>query len=614
MKKKLFFGGALILISISFVLYFFSFTGTDASNLFLTIYNEDDNGWKITGSENDGGETPISSLQAIDYPGTVYLRRTVTEDWASYNRVKVDSGRAVLVFIDDSLVFSNHQTALSKPAELPLMQMPQGQPFTLEFSIHPSWVGKTVTVVTRLYENEPCGSISFHLVNDNVNLFQHEAWVNQQMLPGAVFGVLSLLLIGLFLFELFTRKKGYPLLFLALASLLQMLCYMSVLNGYPLPMIDTGLAMVLYFLFPLLYFGTKLTHYQKAYYITILSVWSIYFILYLGTYVFQLLPYWFDKVDILCFIPLGIMLGFCFKEQRQNSFARHFLSLLLMFGTGWGLLFVVTAALKIPLGETIIIIFKEAFNLYCRPLLFWVFTTVLFALFILAVWDLLRERVQAAKQMERLQNDQTLLNLQIEAAKGQLDSLRITQEQAVLYRHDMRHHFSLIKGYLADGEVQRAEEYLAQAREDIDTITPEHYCENETVNLILSAFAGKAKAKGVALSIDVNLPKQLPFVETELCALLSNGLENAVDAASKVENILLRNISFNCRTSENRLLIYIENSYSGTVVLENGLPRSSHEGHGFGTKSMAAIAEKHNGYCSCEADGKTFVLRVVLPL
>lgn len=124
MKKKIFLWSALALVFLSFTLYFYSFTTTSAANLFLTVYNEDNNGWEITGSEN-GEETPLSSLEAIDYAGTVFMRRTATEDWASYSRIQVDSGRAVLVFVDDTLVFSNHETTLSQPAELPLMQIPQ---------------------------------------------------------------------------------------------------------------------------------------------------------------------------------------------------------------------------------------------------------------------------------------------------------------------------------------------------------------------------------------------------------------------------------------------------------------------------------------------------------
>ena len=217
-------------------------------------------------------------------------------------------------------------------------------------------------------------------------------------------------------------------------------------------------------------------------------------------------------------------------------------------------------------------------------------------------------------ERQLLKNEHAMMSVQMELAREQMEFLKTTQEQAVLYRHDMRHHLSLIKEYLADGEIQKAEKYLTQTQADINAITPVNHCKNDTANLILSSFAGKGKEKGVALLIDVNLPEHLPIPDTELCALLANGLENAIDAASKVEDLLHRKVSLNLRIKENRLLLYIENNYTGIVVLENGLPVSNCEGHGFGTKSMAAIAAKRKGYCSCEADGNTFILRIVLPL
>jgi len=64
----------------------------------------------------------------------------------------------------------------------------------------------------------------------------------------------------------------------------------------------------------------------------------------------------------------------------------------------------------------------------------------------------------------------------------------------------------------------------------MDTITPTCFCENETVNLILSAFATKAKQGSTMLTVDAKLPDLLPFSDTELCSLLSNALENAIQA------------------------------------------------------------------------------------
>lgn len=83
-------------------------------------------------------------------------------------------------------------------------------------------------------------------------------------------------------------------------------------------------------------------------------------------------------------------------------------------------------------------------------------------------------------------------------------------------------------------------------------LTPIRFCENETVSLILSSFADKAQKVGVSFSVDAKLPESLTLPYTELCAVLSNGLENTC---------------------------------VGKVTLVDGLPKSSQDGHGFGTKN-----------------------------
>jgi two-component system sensor histidine kinase AgrC len=178
----------------------------------------------------------------------------------------------------------------------------------------------------------------------------------------------------------------------------------------------------------------------------------------------------------------------------------------------------------------------------------------------------------------------------------------------------MRHHLALIGWYLADGDIEKAQEYVRLAQADIEEITPNRYCENNTVNLILSSFVGKAKASRVNIAVDANLPGSLPFPETELCALLPNGLENAITAAALVGEEQPKTVRIGCHLHKDNMLILIENSCAGEVIMENGLPQSSREGHGFGVKSMALIAKKHNGYCSFKASDGIFTLKIVLPL
>jgi len=238
----------------------------------------------------------------------------------------------------------------------------------------------------------------------------------------------------------------------------------------------------------------------------------------------------------------------------------------------------------------------------------------LFFIITLIAYALILDIAKSAREKEALQGVKMALSLRLESADQQLSALQATQEQAVVYRHDMRHHLALIGGYLADGDIEKAENYVRLAQADIEDITPNCYCENNTVNLILSSFAAKAKNNGVLFSVDAQLPQFLSIPETELCALLSNGLENAIEAAAQAADEQFRKARISCQTHKGNLLIFIENSFTGELVMENGLPQSRHEGHGFGVKSMVMIAEKYNGYCSFEARGEIFTLRIVLPL
>ncbi|NLX63454.1 MAG: GHKL domain-containing protein [Clostridiaceae bacterium] len=239
---------------------------------------------------------------------------------------------------------------------------------------------------------------------------------------------------------------------------------------------------------------------------------------------------------------------------------------------------------------------------------------VVFFMITLIAYVLIFDIAKTTYEKETLQGAQMALSLMLESANQQLSTLQTTQKQAAVYRHDMRHHLALIDSYLHDGETEKARNYIRLVEYDIEAITPKRYCENNAVNLILSYFDIKAKNNGVQFSVDAQLPQDIPISDTELCALLSNGLENAIKASSKVADENFRKVKIYCHIHKNNLLIYIENSFSGDVTMENGFPHSIQEGHGFGTKSMAMIAEKYNGYCSFEITGEIFMLRIVIPL
>ena len=147
----------------------------------------------------------------------------------------------------------------------------------------------------------------------------------------------------------------------------------------------------------------------------------------------------------------------------------------------------------------------------------------------------------------------------------------------------------------------------------MDAVTPRRFCENELVNLLCSSFSEKAERMGTRLTVEAKLPKELSVSDTELCSILSNGLENALNAVAALEEAL-RWVKLYCGVRLNKLLIEIKNPYAGRIAMRDGLPVSHRDGHGYGCRSIRSIAVQNEGLCTFDAEQGVFTLRVMLPL
>lgn len=232
---------------------------------------------------------------------------------------------------------------------------------------------------------------------------------------------------------------------------------------------------------------------------------------------------------------------------------------------------------------------------------------IIFYVFFLAAY---RQQLQQRSQTEL---ESSLLTTQLKQAETELTVLRRSEGQSAIYRHDMRHHLSAIGGFLSEGKLEQAQEYVKRVQDDIETITPNQFCQNELVNLICSSFSAKAQNMGVRLTVNADLPTVLGVSDTSLCALLSNGLENALIAAGGLEEGC-RWVNFSCRVRMGNLLIEVKNPYVGTVVMRDKLPVSDQEGHGYGCRSIQAITQACHGLFEFDAGSGIFTLRVALPI
>lgn len=220
--------------------------------------------------------------------------------------------------------------------------------------------------------------------------------------------------------------------------------------------------------------------------------------------------------------------------------------------------------------------------------------------------------VQSTRRAEtEMQN--SMLEAGLKQSQTEMDALRRSEVQTAVYQHDMRHHLNMIDGLLAAGRTQQAEEYIKKVQADIETVTPRRFCENELVNLHCSSFAGKAEHMGVRLTVEAALPQVLSIPDTELCSVLSNGLENALRAVTPLPEGK-RWVSLYCGVRLGKLLLEIRNPCAERVVMRGGLPVSQREGHGYGCRSIQTIAQRRGGLCAFRMEEDAFLLQFMLPV
>lgn len=207
----------------------------------------------------------------------------------------------------------------------------------------------------------------------------------------------------------------------------------------------------------------------------------------------------------------------------------------------------------------------------------------------------------------------SMLEAELEQSQSEMDSLHRLETQTAVYQHDMRHHLNMLDGLLSAERPDEAAAYIKKVQADIEAITPRRFCENHLVNLLCSSFTDKAQRQGAVLTVDASLPNDVAISDTELCSLLSNGLENALHAVADLPADR-KQISLYCGVRQNKLLIEIRNPCAGPIAMRDGLPVSDREGHGYGCRSIQAIAQRNGGLCVFSARQGQFLLQIMLPV
>ncbi|MBD5103425.1 MAG: GHKL domain-containing protein [Ruminococcaceae bacterium] len=248
-----------------------------------------------------------------------------------------------------------------------------------------------------------------------------------------------------------------------------------------------------------------------------------------------------------------------------------------------------------------------------------VITLIFTMLIALSIFFVIARLLNSEAELIRVRSSEKELSEYIDIQRRGYDRVVQKMESTREYRHDMRHHLVVIEGLIKQSDHDKALEYISKLNGSFGKLDGMNYCKNPEINAILSEYIGRAESKGCRITQSLTLPEKLPFEENDVCLVLANTIDNAINACSELpEEKRYINISAEYANGH-RLLISVNNPCSRSLEFdENGLPitgehsREHSDEHGIGLRSVKRIVEKYNGFIRCVLENGEFVFRAAL--
>lgn len=238
---------------------------------------------------------------------------------------------------------------------------------------------------------------------------------------------------------------------------------------------------------------------------------------------------------------------------------------------------------------------------------------LLFFITIFYVYDLGSERRKNVKLVQ----ENTINKLEAKHYKQVMSSI----EEIRSIRHDMRNHFSLISSYIDSGQYQEALDYLFDISKNLEQGTLIS-SGNLAVDSILSTKISEAQHLNIPLQHTVHLCDHIPLSDVEICSLLGNLIDNAIEGICRFEESNDKCILNICiKPYNNMLSIKVTNSFNGILQKDaDNMPISSKQAatnigdHGIGLKHIQKIVKKYDGSMNLSYSENIFKVSIIIPV
>lgn len=241
-------------------------------------------------------------------------------------------------------------------------------------------------------------------------------------------------------------------------------------------------------------------------------------------------------------------------------------------------------------------------------IIFFIFT-IIFTITIYTIILIFRlEKKSKAEIATQLKLQQIELELKLNE-----DMIEVTDKLRKL-RHDMNNHIGLIKALAKTHKYDDLEEYIDQIYEDVEIANELVITGNKTLSVLINAKKSLAKSKNINFTSMI-AAQEINMQNKDICALLGNILDNAIDAAEKSGS--KRYIQLMIQRTEEGCIISCENSIGIKPIVKKEKFITMKDNsllHGIGIENIKGIVAKYKGEINFDYDDEMFNVKVIVPV
>lgn len=226
---------------------------------------------------------------------------------------------------------------------------------------------------------------------------------------------------------------------------------------------------------------------------------------------------------------------------------------------------------------------------------------------ILYAYNRQRRELWARRELAAMQNVLQNQYLQYQQMKESTDIINYKY-------HDLKHQIAVLR---MENDPEQRNRFLDQMEEDIHQYEVQNKTGNDIVDTILTSKNIICEKKHIAMNCVVD-GALLNFMSImDLCSVMGNALDNAIECEQKIEDPDKRLIHVAIYAQNQFVFLRFENYFEGALEIVNGLPvthKNDSDFHGYGLKSIRQIAQKYGGEMKFSYVDNWFQLSILIPM